>query len=294
MLTNNFEINVLIKGRPITEYFHNGQTYVEGRDGSNFEIEFKNKSHFRVEAVLSVDGLSVIDGAEAGPQSSGYLVNARETVRIPGWKLSAEQVAAFIFAGKGKSYAAASTGSSNNTGVIGALVFAEKPNYANNHPGYIFATPSIIGRQTFGSPVGQYASHTKGLRGMAPMGGVLYGASSASPVSYGMHNGIASNNVSPGCPTSIDDCSISASTTMSTSEPVQTLGTGFGQAREFNTTEVSFERGDLSAMMVVYYDDARGLRARGIEISRTHRVTKIQPQAFPAMKNCTPPAGWEG
>ncbi len=100
MLFNQYEVRVLIKGRPITEYTHNGQVFIEGRDGSNFEIEFKNLTPNRVEAVLSVDGLSIIDGKDAGPLSSGYVVGPHETIRIPGWKLTDEQVAAFQFAGK--------------------------------------------------------------------------------------------------------------------------------------------------------------------------------------------------
>ena len=45
---NQYELNVLVKGRPIAEYSHNGQFFIEGRDGSNFEIEFKNLSPMRV------------------------------------------------------------------------------------------------------------------------------------------------------------------------------------------------------------------------------------------------------
>jgi hypothetical protein len=82
------------------------QTYVEGRDGSEFEIEFVNNNAHDVEAILSVDGLSVTDGKPAGSDSTGYMVPARGRVRIPGWTLDSKQVANFFFAGaKGGSYA---------------------------------------------------------------------------------------------------------------------------------------------------------------------------------------------
>jgi len=307
MLQNNYEINVLVKGRPINEYAHNGQTFVEGRDSSNFEIEFKNRSSVRVEAVISVDGLSVIDGKDAGPNSSGYLVEPFQSVRIPGWKLTDEQVAAFVFAGKKKSYAQASTGSARNTGVIGALVFAEKPAHNTYRP-QVF--------HTFG---GSFGGGT--VRGMMPMGvsgGWAGGGSAGDPIIGASLNNVqmashASNNMSY----SADSAGVAASVTPTSARSTmrgarltkaivlentevveQTLGTAFGSAQDFATSQVEFNRGDLAAMIVLYYDDSRGLRARGIELARPSRqrlVKSAQPQAFPGMNTgCTPPAGWKG
>jgi hypothetical protein len=51
------------------------------------------------------------------------------------------------------------------------------------------------------------------------------------------------------------------------------------------------------AVLVLYYDNARGLKARGIDVGRPSRVrhTSRAPEAFPGMKkNCAPPAGWNG
>ena len=73
----------------------------------------------------------------------------------------------------------------------------------------------------------------------------------------------------------------------------QTLGTAFGQATNFQTMQVTFERGDMVAMLIMYYDDIRGLKARGIVIPTRRQQT--QPQAFPGMTTgCTPPDGWKG
>jgi hypothetical protein len=302
MLHNNFEIRVLVKGRPVNEYPHNGQVFLEGRHGSNFEIEFKNLSPTRVEAVLSVDGLSVIDGKEAGPASSGYVVDAFQTVRIPGWKLTDEQVAAFVFAGKGKSYATQSTGSSRNNGVIGALVFAEKfkPAYVPIHHQYgqLFggaqASPSIMRGMTKGiAPSGASGggfSHAAGDSWTSMSLGsadasAIYAATSSTTAALNNIIGASLSNQTQATQHVIPDIPI-----------VQTLGTGFGQATDFATTTISFERGDMSALLVLMYDDSRGLRARGIELNRPsrHRVARTnEPQAFPAM-NCVPPKGWKG
>lgn len=302
MQYNNVELNVLIKGRPITEYPHNGQVFVEGREKSSFEISIRNNNPFRVEAVLSVDGLSVIDGKDAGITSSGYLLEAGETLKVPGWKLSDAQVAAFEFAGKQGSYAAQSTGSSRNTGVIGLMTFKEK--YARNNT-YI-GQPVMRGGYTMGPA---WSAGTPGYgswNSMSASGG-------GDLESFGMARGIGMNTVAMA---SCDSMSMMAGSTETTSlratakgmiSPgvatretdlseiaVQNLGTAFGKAQDFATTTVSFERGDMLAMIVLYYDNARGLRSRGINLDRRAKNVATQtPNAFPGM-NCAPPVGWKG
>ena len=307
MLQNQYEIRVLVKGRPITEYPHNGQTFVEGRDGSNFEIEFKNNTPTRVEAVLSVDGLSVIDGKEAGPQSSGYVVDGNSTVRIPGWKLTDEQVAAFVFAGKKGSYATQMTGSARNNGVIGALVFKEKPVVPVYHQYH-----HIQAQPYFGAPRGGF------VKGMGSSGGYVHQGSSDlnSDPFYGIfvgaqlsasdapfYNGTQTmNHIAPSG--AVASASVGEQKTrggvigqaklQAQVEVEQTLGTGCGAATDFETSLVKFERGDLAVMMVLYYDDSRGLKARGIQLTRPSKAKlSQQPQAFPGM-NCAPPPGWKG
>ena len=47
-------------------------------------------------------------------------------------------------------------------------------------------------------------------------------------------------------------------------------------------------------MIVLYYDDATGLRKRGIDISKRSRAkANERANAFPGM-NCAPPPGWNG
>lgn len=255
---NNIELRVLVKGKPITNYLHNGKNFVEGRSGSAFEIEVHNRNPFKVEAVISVDGTSVIDGQVAGPQSPGYLIEANSSVRIPGWKVDNATAAAFEFTGKAQSYTTEMTGSSVNNGVIGVMAFKDR-NY----------------RPVQTTPMFRNIVPTKGIaRGVEAWNSTPVGASL-------MH--------------STDVVAMASSTNTSDSDTWNNLGTGFGEATKFKTETVSFDRGDLQAVIAVYYDNARGLKARGIEVGRKSKTrhTAVEPQAFPAM-NCPIPSGWKG
>jgi hypothetical protein len=85
-----------------------------------------NHSGERLEAVVSVDGLDVIDGREASPDKRGYLIEPYGSLVIDGFRTSEAQVAAFRFGSVGDSYAARSTGSARNVGVIGVALFDER------------------------------------------------------------------------------------------------------------------------------------------------------------------------
>src|SRR5882672_1936234 len=106
MILNLIELTILVNDKPVFEYPHQGQTFVEGRAGSEYEIEVCNRTPQKVEAIISVDGLSVIDGKPAGYNSQGYLVPSRTSVRIPGWVLNSQKVAKFAFSGMNASYTA--------------------------------------------------------------------------------------------------------------------------------------------------------------------------------------------
>ena len=290
MNINGCQVKVLIKGRSITEFYHRGQTFIEGRGGSEYEIEFRNQNPFRVEAILSVDGLSVTDGKVAGEHSTGYIVEANSSLRVPGWTLDNAQVAVFAFGTeRGGSYVEQTTGSAVNKGVLGALVYKEKsvfvphyyPQYVNtmaptkHYKGYPNEKLSAKARGIACSASND--SYSDSYRGIAPTAAPFIGVQTIDQ-SY-----IASNSGG-----GMDGIAVAAA-----SEVEQTLGTMFGHATDFRTTQVTFTRGDLVAMIVVYYDDAAGLKKRGIVMSR--RRPKTQPQAFPGMNiGCTPPENWDG
>ena len=127
MKIGNFTFRILIKGKSIQEYFHESRTFVEGRDGSEFELEFRNDSNNTVMMIPSVDGLCALDGEPAGPNSKGYIVKPWRTLTIPGWILDNANAAKFKFESKQTGqYVNQVTGSSANAGVIGCMVFAEQ------------------------------------------------------------------------------------------------------------------------------------------------------------------------
>ena len=125
--SGKFELVVRPKNRtPADEYPHQGRTWIEGRDNSSFVVEVTNHGHLRARAVVSVDGVSVLDGKPASFDGQGYVVNPGQTISIPGWATSASSAAEFFFTRKSEGYAE-QTGQGGNAGVIGAAFFEERP-----------------------------------------------------------------------------------------------------------------------------------------------------------------------
>jgi hypothetical protein len=112
-------------GSPLETGYSSGRRYVLGEHGGRYTIRVANPSARRVEVVVSVDGLDVIDGKAASHGKRGYVINPYGEVRIEGWRTSFSSVAAFRFGRVADSYAAR-TGSARNVGVIGVAVFAER------------------------------------------------------------------------------------------------------------------------------------------------------------------------
>lgn len=294
MNRNNIDVRLLVKGRPITEYFHNGNYFVEGRDGHEFEIEIINNNPFRALAIVSVDGRSVLDGKEASDQSPGYLFEANQTIRIPGWKLDDATVAKFFFAGKksGKTYEQQMTGSAQNGGVVGVMAYREKARSPVNHAVFRSALPSASPGYT-----PQWWSYTGGVTGDFAIGGIASGPITSNVCSSSMCATSSTPDAEVYTSTASQPRRIQTSPFSPKPETLNNLGTGFGEAATFETRAAQFERGDLLTVAILYYDNARGLKARGIQVGRPSRVRFNQaPQAFPGMQGggCTPPAGWNG
>jgi hypothetical protein len=86
----------------------------------------RNRTQNRLELVVSVDGLDVIDGRPASFSKRGYLVDPQGELEIDGFRQSMDTVAAFRFGSVRGSYASQKTGDSRNVGVIGLAVFHER------------------------------------------------------------------------------------------------------------------------------------------------------------------------
>jgi len=84
-----------------------------------------DRSDLRLEIVLSVAGLDVIDGRPASFRKRGYILNPHQELVVEGFRQSTEAVAAFRFGPVRESYAAQKYHSTRNVGVIGIALFNE-------------------------------------------------------------------------------------------------------------------------------------------------------------------------
>lgn len=100
--------------------------YAAGKINDRYSILLQNHSAVRLEVVLSVDGLDVMDGKPASLSKRGYLVNPFSTLKIDGFRQSDNTVAAFRFSSVPQSYAQQKHGDARNVGVIGIAAFEER------------------------------------------------------------------------------------------------------------------------------------------------------------------------
>jgi hypothetical protein len=325
--THQYEARIIVNNIPITEYQHtDGNTYVEGRSGSRYELEFKNLSSERIMVVPSVDGLSVFDGNAAGLDSGGYVLEAQGSIRVPGWRLDKDKVAEFLFGDIRDSYNARSNNEAGNIGVIGFLVFREYPQpHIWNQPWY---NPWWNGYYTY-TDSWQNVAGTPGLGlgvsggGFNPAGGsvsmpAIWSGNNSWPSSLNITttvplsttagmNVISSHNAAPASAggaapvltESVTKSSTGPSNMQMTQQTVQSeVGTGFGQETSFKTYDITFTKRDAQhpdGIMAIYYDSMRSLERKGI-VARPKGG--LLPKAFTnlqANKNpsgCTPPTGW--
>ncbi len=103
-----------------------GDEFVVGENGQKYSIVLKNNTARRLEAVVSVDGLDVMDGRNASFAKRGYILQPNGSLTIKGFRRSTFEVAAFRFSSVSDSYASLKHGDTRNVGVIGVAVFHEK------------------------------------------------------------------------------------------------------------------------------------------------------------------------
>ena len=130
MIKQNYEMEVFVHGKPIKEYIHQNKIYIEGRKNSAFSIKLRNNSSEKALFVLTIDGLSVLDGKDASFDSRGYIINGYDSMTVNGWRMNDNEVAQFFFSSPDESYRKRMS-KGNNLGVIGLAVFTEKEKY---HP----------------------------------------------------------------------------------------------------------------------------------------------------------------
>ena len=122
----NFDLEVLVNGRPLTEYYARGRTYIEALQGAEYELRVRNNSADRVAVALSVDGLNTIDARHTSAwNASKWVIEPYRTITISGWQMSSERARRFYFTNERDSYGA-KLGQTANLGVISAVFFRER------------------------------------------------------------------------------------------------------------------------------------------------------------------------
>lgn len=270
---NGIDLSVTVNGRPTRIYTHEGRYFIESREGTEYVIEIKNNNSYRVEAVVAVDGLSVMNGEKAAVDDYGYVIAAWSSIKIKGYRKSMEEVGAFKFTRKENSYAA-DKGDASNVGVIALAVWKEKqPTYS---------IPKItIGTS---SPTWIYPS------------GTTYGSSSGSATHIG--NVVLDSNTAGSLHAyhaTASNCSTGAGGTLlrSVAEPQLASfshGTTWGQQIEDRVVTTKFERDCIIAQTEVFYNSKENLEAMGIKLVQEKQVNL--PVGFPG-SFATPPTGWK-
>jgi len=100
--------------------------FVIGEEGRRYSIVARNRSNLRMEVVLSVDGLDVLDGRAASFGKRGYVIEPHRQLVVEGFRQSTDAVAAFRFGPVRESYANQKYGDTRNVGVIGIALFNER------------------------------------------------------------------------------------------------------------------------------------------------------------------------
>lgn len=112
-------------GSPLPGTASGERLYVIGQHGQRYTIMLENTTPLRLEAVVTVDGLDVMNGQPGDLSHRGYILRPYATLTIEGFRQSENTVAAFRFGTVADSYANQATGSARNVGVIGVALFNE-------------------------------------------------------------------------------------------------------------------------------------------------------------------------
>ena len=235
-------------GRVVSTYQRGNRIYALGAEGRRYSIRVTNPTGRPIEAVISVDGLDVIDGESADyKKKRGYILAAHSNLEIEGWRVSAGEVAAFRFSSVSNSYAGRK-GKARNIGVIGVAIFESKRRPVIPRRGrwlHDYSEPNVSERS-----------------------------------SYGRREAKA------------EDSSPGRSAPASESHKAQKragLGTEFGERRRSTVRFTSFERAtkNPTAITVIRYNDARGLRRLGFFIPRypTQSDLALRESANPFPEN---------
>lgn len=257
------DINIIDRttGQSLPVYFARGEYWVAGTPGANYSVSVANGASGRVLAVMSVDGVNVLNGETAGIEQSGYVFNAYQRYEVNGWRKSNSEIAAFEFVASPASYAER-TGRPANVGVIGVALFRER----------VYQPPVSV------TP--PYLPYPYQGRKSAPYGANEGAAdSSTGAAQSGESGGLAKRGESRG---------------ESPTEMREKLGTGHGEREYSQVSNTSFNRAQSTPneTISIRYDSRENLIVMGV--IPAPRYGGSRPRPFPNSSGFVPdpPRHW--
>jgi len=236
-MSKNGTVDIKVNGKEVAQYEHNDQIFIEAREGTEYSITVKNNTHLRKLAVVTVDGINVLNGKVQGNEAgNGYIINAWNSIDINGFRKDTNTVGAFKFCKKESSYCN-EKGLSGNNGVIGVRLYDEAIIWTYSSNAYFNQkTPDYICTSSFSSNT---SDQTRGEH-------------------YKSSGPIKRQKLT----TSSDDSF--------------KLGTTWGKKINDSVKVVDFNVGTTFEEFIIYYDTRKNLEEMGITFKKEKQVSLPQ------------------
>lgn len=265
-----YDVQVIREGgEQLPTYGMRDRFYVQGNVGERYTIRVTNPTPNRVEAVVTVDGLDVIDGENGDLRKRGYVVPAYGDVRIEGFRTSQADVATFRFSSVNESYAGRK-GKARNVGVIAVAIFEENApepdnqiivgggGYGGYQPPYDYEEDVVDSRRGG-------RNKDVAVRDRAPAAKKPAPAPAEAPSTTGSSNGGAAPRMER-YDDSADEGEYMPSPKVTQRQNRPGLGTEFGESRYSAASFTRFVRANNRPIAIaeLRYNDFAGLVALGI------------------------------
>jgi hypothetical protein len=278
-----YDVTVMSEaGESLETYARGGRYYVLGDAGDRYIIRVTNPTAQRVEAVITVDGLDVIDGENGDLKKRGYVVPAYGELRVEGFRTSTTDVATFRFSSVDSSYAGRK-GKARNVGVIAVALFEEQappeePQVIIGGAGYGGYYRDYDGRYDYGDDLAPPRAEASRGAGGGGRNKAAEAPSAAPPpgrdrsVDADEAEAPADYNVAPStasrAPGAGDMGGAACCTPMPKRQSRPGLGTEFGEQRHSAASYTRFVRAGNRPIAIaeLRYNDASGLIALGIPL----------------------------
>ncbi len=277
------------EGRSLPIHWHNGQAWVVGSPGNEYQVTVRNAAGADVLTVVSVDGVNVITGETASSSQTGYIVDPWRRLDIKGWRKDTSRTAAFYFTSIADSYAGR-TGRPDNVGVIGVAVFRRKPEpvAVAPHVPMVSSAPKFTESRPL---LGQSSRANEAPAGNVPVPEML-AQSPARPAEPLSDTATAQAPRALGPSSARTESSARDNSTAELAKrersPIPSrLGTGHGRSEYSQITMVDFERAtrEPEETLTIRYDSYANLVARGVIVAR---APERWPNPFPAPQGFVP------